>query len=188
MPIRSMILAGLFAALLAISSQVSIPIGPVPHTLQIFFVLLSGLVLGSRWGFISVGVWVLLGVFGLPVFSQGKAGIAVLAGPTGGFLAGFMLCAFLVGWLTERTGVSFGKTMAFMLLGLALVYLVGITGFMASFAYFLHKPMTLDKALTLAVLPFLPFDLVKTLMAAYIGVKVRQALVRAGLIQDQQFR
>ncbi len=184
MPIRFMILAGLFAALIAISSQLYIPIGPVPHTLQIFFVLLAGLVLGSRWGFTSVGLWVLLGVFGLPVFSQGKAGVAVLAGPTGGFLVGFMVCAFLVGWLTERGGVSFGKTFSFMLLGLAMVYLVGLAGFMASFEYFLHKPMTFDKALILAVFPFLPFDFVKALMAAVIGVKVRRALVRAGLIQN----
>lgn len=183
MAVRPMVLSGLFAALIAISSQVSIPIGPVPHTLQIFFVMLSGMVLGGRWGFTSVAVWVLLGLFGLPVFSQGKAGLPVLVGPTGGFLIGFMLCAFLVGWLTEKAGASVTKTALIMLLGLAVVYLVGLAGFMASFAYFLHKPMTYSQALTLAVVPFLPFDLIKTLMAAYIGVKVRLALARAGLIQ-----
>jgi biotin transport system substrate-specific component len=183
--VRYMVLAGLFAALIAISSQVALPLGPVPHTLQVFFVMLAGMVLGGRWGFTSVAVWVLLGLFGLPVFAQGKAGLPVLVGPTGGFLIGFMLCAFLVGWLTERAGVSAVKTVGIMLLGLAVAYLFGLAGFMASFAYFLHKPMTWSQALTLAVVPFLPFDFIKTLMAAYLGLKVRRALDRAGFIQNR---
>lgn len=185
MPIRNMILAGLFAALIAISSQVSVPIGPVPHTLQVFFVMLAGIILGGRWGFVSVLVWIALGAFGLPVFYQGKAGLMHILGPTGGFLFGFALCALLVGWLTERASRSYGKTLLVLLLGLAVVYAVGLAGFMASFTFFLKKPMELDKALSLAVLPFLPFDIVKTAVAAYIGVKVRRALIRAGYIQEQ---
>lgn len=182
MPVRNMILAGLFAALIAISSQVSItlPPNPVPHTLQVLFVLLAANVLGSRWGFTSVLVWVLLGVFGLPVFTQGKAGAAVLLGPTGGFLVGFIICAFLVGWLTERSAASFARTFAIMLLGLAVAYVVGLVGFMASFAFFLHKPMTWGQAVTFTVVPFLPFDFFKTLAAAYIGVRLRRALAKAG--------
>ena len=82
MATRSMILAGLFAALIAISSQFSIFIGPVPHTLQIIFVLLAGLVLGDRWGLAAVGVWVALGLLGLPVFAQGRAGLGGV-GPAG---------------------------------------------------------------------------------------------------------
>lgn len=188
MPIRNMILAGLFAALLAISSQVSLmlPMSPVPHTLQILFVLLAGVVLGGRWGCTSVVVWVLLGVFGLPVFTQGKAGAAVLAGPTGGFLLGFILCGFIVGWLTERSAPSLGKTALIMYGGLAVVYLVGLAGFMASFAFFLHKPMSWEQAGIMAVLPFLPYDIVKTLIAAYIGVRVKKALIRAGYIAGRR--
>ena len=180
MSTRKMALTGLFASLLAVSSQIAIPLGPVPHTLQIFFVLLSGLLLGSRWGGTSVGVWIALGAFGLPVFAQGKAGVAVLAGPTGGFLIGFMVCAFMVGKLTEGTDYGFFRTALIMLVGLGTVYLIGLFGFMLSFQYFLHKPMTVDKAATLAVVPFLPFDIIKTIMAAYIGTKVRRAVERAG--------
>lgn len=180
-----MILTGLFAALIIISSQVSIPIGPVPHTLQVFFVMLAGITLGGRWGFASVLVWVALGAFGLPVFAQGKAGAAHLLGPTGGFLLGFALCALLVGWLSERVSLSYGKIVLVMLAGLAVVYAVGLAGFMASFAFFLKKPMTVDKAMALAVLPFLPFDIVKTAIAAYAGVKIRRALIRAGLVAEK---
>ena len=180
MSIRNMTLAGLFASLLAVSSQISIPLGPVPHTLQLLFVLLAGLLLGGRWGIASVGVWIALGVFGLPVFAQGKAGIAVLAGPTGGFLLGFALCAYVVGKSTEVSDYGFVRTLAIMLAGLAIVYVVGLIGFMLSFQYFLHKPMTLEKAAAIAVVPFLPFDIVKTAMAAYLGIKVKRALERAG--------
>lgn len=183
MPIRNMVLTGLFAALLAISSQISIPLGPVPHTLQIFFVLLSGLVLGSRWGFASVAVWILLGLFGLPVFAQGKAGAAILVGPTGGFLLGFMFSAYIVGLLTESAATpALVRTVGVMLVALIAAYGIGLIGFMASFQYFLHKPMTWDKALSLSVLPFIPFDIVKSLMAAYVGVRVRRALARAGYL------
>lgn len=185
MSTRNMILAGLFAALLALGSQIFIPIGPVPHTLQVFFVLLAGIVLGSKLGLTSIAVWILLGAFGLPVFAQGKAGIAVLAGPTGGFLAGFAAAAFLVGWLTERSKHTLGRTAVYMLAGLMVAYLIGLAGFMLSFKYFLNKPMTIQTALSVAVLPFLPFDIVKTLMAAYIGTKVRIALERSGLVITQ---
>ncbi|MGI6091953.1 MAG: biotin transporter BioY [Negativicutes bacterium] len=183
MTTRNMILAGLFAALLALSSQIAIPIGPVPHTLQIFFVLLAGIVLGSRLGSISVAVWVLLGSFGLPVFAQGKGGLAVLAGPTGGFLFGFIIAAFLVGWLAENSKLTTGRTAIYMLTGLVAAYIIGVGGFMASFKYFLNKPMTLKTAVSVAVVPFMPFDIVKALMAAYIGTRVRQALIRSGLIK-----
>jgi biotin transport system substrate-specific component len=181
MPIRNMVLTGLFAALLSISSQIYIPIGPVPHTLQLIFVLLAGIMLGSRWGSASVAVWISLGVFGLPVFAQGKAGAAVLFGPTGGFLVGFMICAWLVGRLTEGKQIRYIRTLFIMLGSLALVYLIGLAGLMASFTYFLHKPMTWEKAAALSVLPFMPFDIVKAVCAAYLGVRIRNVLDRAGL-------
>jgi biotin transport system substrate-specific component len=155
----------------------------VPHTLQIFFVLLAGVVLGSRLGFISIVVWAMLGAFGLPVFAQGKAGLAVLAGPTGGFLIGFMVAAFLVGWFAENSKLTTGRIAIYMLTGLLAAYIIGVGGFMASFKYFLNKPMTLETAVSVAVAPFLPFDIVKALKAAYIGTRVRQALIRSGLVK-----
>lgn len=182
MALRWLILAGVFAALIAIGSQVSIMIGPVPHTLQVFFVMLAGVVLGARWGFTSVAVWIILGIFGLPVFAQGKAGIAVLAGPTGGFLIGFLVSTFVVGWLTEHYPMTFTRAAAYMVLGMIFIYGIGLAGFIASFAFFLHKPMTFSTAIKVAVLPFLPFDIMKALLAAYIGVKVRKGLAAAGYV------
>ena len=184
MATRSMILAGLFAALIAISSQFSLllPLSPVPHTLQVIFVMLAGVLLGGRWGFTSVAVWVLLGAFGLPVFAQGRAGLIELVGPTGGFKVGFMVCAYCVGWLAERTENSFVKTAGIMFGGLVIVYLLGVLGLMGHFIYFQHKMLTWKVAVSLAVIPFLPYDIIKTLLAAYIGVRVRRALTRNGLV------
>lgn len=102
--IRNMVLAALFAALLAISGQIAFPIGPVPITLQTMMVSLAAALLGARWGAISVTVWIALAAIGVPVLSGGKSGLAVLFGPTGGYIFGFLFAAFLVGWIMERIG------------------------------------------------------------------------------------
>lgn len=182
MSIRNMMLIGLFAALQTVSSQVSIPIGPVPVTLQVMFVLLAGMVLGSRRGCASVALWAFLGVLGLPVFAQGKAGFAVLIGPTGGFIFGMTACAYLVGWAAERLEMGYGRAAGIMLAGLTILYGLGLIGFLLSFQYVLQKPMTLEKAMALAVWPFIPFDLLKAAAAAYLGVRIRRSLSQAGLL------
>lgn len=183
MNLRAMMLAGLFAALLTVSAQVAIPIGPVPVILQILFVLLAGAVLGKRVGMASIAVWVMLGLFGLPVFAQGKAGAAVLIGPTGGYIFGYFVCAYIVGYVAEHFELTY-KTMAVaMFVGLVMIYGIGLLGFMLSFQYVLHKAMTWQQAINLAVLPFLPFDLLKLVIAIYCGVRIRRALLKAGLIE-----
>ena len=100
---RARILAysGTFIALIAAGSWISIPLPPVPLTLQTLFVLLSGIVM-KRYAVIPVGLYVLLGAAGLPVFHNGTAGLGVLLGPTGGFLLGFIPAALIVGLAYER--------------------------------------------------------------------------------------
>lgn len=186
MSLRNKMLVSLFAALLAVSSYIVIPIGPVPVTFQFLFVLLAGAVLGAEMGALSVLVWMLLGVFGLPVFAGGKAGPMVLLGPTGGYLFGFVACAWLVGAMTRKSDSSRLRTGAAMLLGVAVTYGLGLAGFMASFAFFLQKPMTLEQAVSLAVLPFIPFDLVKVALGAWLSPRLVAALGRAGLQRRTQ--
>lgn len=186
MLLRNMILSSLFAALITVSSQIAFPLpfSPVPHTLQVLFVMLSGILLGTRWGAVSVGIWVLLGVFGLPVFAQGKAGLPVLVGPTGGFIAGFGFCTALVGWITARCSLTYLKVFISMLLGLTVLYALGLLGFMASFKWFLHKTMTFQQGFLLVVMPFFPFDVFKIALAAFLGVRVKRALIHAGMLND----
>lgn len=90
-----------FSLLTAVSAQIAIPVNPVPFTLQTMMVLLSGAFLGARNGAYSQIIYVFLGSIGLPVFANGSMGIAVLFGPTGGYLFAFPVAAFLVGYLVE---------------------------------------------------------------------------------------
>ena len=96
---REIILCGLFAALVSIFAQISIPLPftTVPLTLQIFGIAITGLILGSKCAFISTLIYLILGGIGVPVFAQFSAGIGVLFGPTGGYLLAYPLMAFIIG-------------------------------------------------------------------------------------------
>lgn len=95
-----------FAILTAVGAQIEIPHQPVPYTFQTFFVLLAGALLGKRNGFLSMGLYLTMGVAGLPVFSAGGFGFAKLMGPTGGYLLSFPIAAFLIGYLTSTKGAA----------------------------------------------------------------------------------
>jgi len=90
-----------FAVLVAIGAQIEIPNQPVPFTLQTFFVLSAGALLGKRGAAMSMTLYLILGVIGLPVFSGGAFGLAKIIGPTGGYLLAFPIAAFAVGYLTK---------------------------------------------------------------------------------------
>jgi biotin transport system substrate-specific component len=90
-----------FAVLVAIGAQIEIPNQPVPFTLQTFFVLSAGALLGKRGAAMSMSLYLILGVIGLPVFSGGAFGLAKILGPTGGYLLAFPIAAFAVGYLTK---------------------------------------------------------------------------------------
>ncbi|ASI98691.1 biotin transporter BioY [Thermococcus celer] len=166
---RDVAFAGLFAALTAVGAQISIPIGPVPVTLQVFFVLLSGLLLGARLGFLSQLAYVLTGALGIPVFANFHGGLAAIYGPTGGYILAFPLAALLAGYLSERyrslTGMAIGS-----LVGIAVVYLLG----WLRLGLFLGGDF--HKAFLLGVAPFVPVDLVKAALAVLTAYRVRKAV------------
>ena len=97
MSIQKMTGVAVFAALVAVFSQMSLLIGPVPHTMQIFAVTLAGVVLGPKRGVLSIVVWELLGAFGLPVFAMAHGGLTSLLGPLVGFFIGFIIHAYVCG-------------------------------------------------------------------------------------------
>ena len=101
--LRWIVLASLMAALTGVGAYIHIPIGPVPIVLSTLFVLLSGLLLGSRWGLASIALYLLVGAIGMPVFAGGKGGFAHFFGPTGGYLLGFALSAWVTGFISERS-------------------------------------------------------------------------------------
>ncbi len=118
--VQILLIAG-FAAGTAIGAQIELPHLPVPYTLQTFFVLLSGSILGKRNGAISQALYLAAGAAGLPVFSHWGAGFAHLAGPTGGYLLSFPIAAFIVGAIAHRSRSIVGVA-AGMICGLVLIF------------------------------------------------------------------
>jgi biotin transport system substrate-specific component len=165
-----MVYASLFAALTAAGAYLFIPIGPVPIVLQNMFVFLAGLLLGSRWGLASVGVYLLAGACGLPVFAGGTGGIGRFAGPTGGFLLGYLPVVFLIGWIAERGRGRMPWDVAAMILGATLLYACGVPWLKAV------TGMSWSKALVVGMYPFLPGDALKIAAAALIAKSLRPVM------------
>ncbi|WP_027467252.1 biotin transporter BioY [Curtobacterium sp. UNCCL17] len=149
------------ALLTAGAAQVSVPIWPVPITGQTLAVLLVGSALGARRGALSMLVYALLGVVGLPVFADGSAGVGVLVGPSGGYIVGFVAAAALVGWVAERFG---DRPLRNALLSFALGTVVTFVAGMAWLAVALG--LDLQQTLQYGLYPFVLGGVVKTLIGA----------------------
>lgn len=149
------------ALLTAGAAQLSVPIWPVPITGQTLAVLLVGSALGARRGALSMLVYALLGVVGLPVFADGSAGIGVLVGPSGGYIVGFVAAAALVGWVAERFG---DRPLRNALLSFALGTVVTFVAGMAWLAVALG--LDLQQTLQYGLYPFVLGGVVKTLIGA----------------------
>jgi biotin transporter BioY len=155
----ALVIAG--SLLIALSAQLAVrlPFTPVPITAQTLAVLLTGALLGWRRGVAAVLLYLGEGLAGLPVFAGGGAGPGHMAGPTGGYLIGFLLAAFTTGWLAERGwDRRFGTTFLAMLAGNVLLYVPGLL--------WLTQFVGADKVLALGLYPFIIGDLIKVLIAA----------------------
>ncbi|MFO7646308.1 MAG: biotin transporter BioY [Desulfosarcina sp.] len=160
--LKRMVYAALMAALTAAGALIAIPIGPVPMVLQNLFIMLAGLLLGGRWGLISVAVYLLAGAVGLPVFAGGSGGVGKLIGPTGGYLLGFAAAAYLIGVISEKGRGRVVMDVLAMLAGTAVIYAVGVSWLK------LVTGVSFSTALAVGMVPFLPGDALK--MAAAIAI------------------
>ncbi len=143
--------------------RVRLPFTPVPITMQTFFVLLSGAVLGRRLGAISQAGYIILGSLGLPIFAGATGGILYLLGPTGGYLIGFIAASYIVGrMISMKKELTFGWTILAMLTGMTVVYLLG-----AGWLSFVIKS-NFSQTFVLGVLPFIPGAVLKLLAGAFV--------------------
>jgi len=165
--LRNMVYAALMAALTAAGAYIAIPVGPVPIVMQNLFVMLAGLLLGSRWGFISIAIYLLAGAIGLPIFAGGTGGIGKFVGPTGGYLIGFAAAAFLIGLLTEKGKNRIVSDVAAMILGTLVIYAIGVSWLKVV------TGMDFIKAASVGMLPFLPGDALKIAAAVPIARALR---------------
>ena len=166
-PVKPMVYSALFVALIACGAFMAIPVGPVPIVLQNMFVLLAGLVLGPVWGLATVGVYLLVGLAGLPVFAGGTAGLGKLFGPTGGYLMGYLPAVYVTGLVSQKLNQKPVADILALILGSLIVYGVGVPWLKLAFA------MPWSKALAAGMLPFLLGDALKVAAAACIAPRVR---------------
>ena len=163
-----MVLCGLFSALLAICAWISIPVFQLTFTLQTFAVFLALFTLGGKRGTLTIGIYLLLGSVGLPVFSGFRGGLGALLGVTGGFLWGFLLTGILY-WVLERICKPLGIG-----LGLAACYLAG------SIWYSVYAGNAgFGAALLQCVLPYLLPDVLKIALAQYLAKRLRHQMLHA---------
>ena len=186
--LTDMILIGLFAALIAVCAQIQIP-AAVPFTLQTFAIFLAVGLLGGKRGTVSVVIYILLGMVGLPVFAGFKGGIAALLGTTGGYIIGFIFSALLM-WAIEKPVSSlFGKETGAdskknifrkmagpaisMILGLIVCYIFGTAWFVIVYTN-TKEPIGIMTALGWCVFPFIIPDLIKIALALVLTLRLRK--------------
>ncbi len=174
MKTSAMVKAALIAALTAATAlvKINLPFTDVPLTLQVFFALLAGATLGPAYGAISMVVYVLMGVVGLPVFAGGTAGIGVLFGPTGGYLFGFIAAAYIVGLLVSKGRGTVAQLTLAMVAGVLVIYLLGVMQLA-----FVAK-LTFPKAFLLGAAPFILPDIIKAFIATTVARRIGLAAER----------
>ena len=170
--LRMVVLASLMAALTAVGAYIYVPIGPVPIILSTLFVILSGLLLGSRWGLTSMALYLLVGAIGLPVFAGGKGGFAHFMGPTGGYLFGYLLASWSTGFISERSRGRMILDILAVIIGSLALYALGVPWLK------MVTQMSWTKALMVGVLPFLIGDAIKASVVLILARSVRPILKR----------
>lgn len=173
--IKEITLCSLFASLTAIFAQIYIPLffTPVDINMGPLIVLMCSLVIGKKCGIISQTVYIMMGVIGLPVFGHFSSGLSTLAGPTGGYIVGYVITAFVVGTINENSYLNskFNKTFIYifsMICGIISCYICGTI-------YFMYLTKTnLIQSLFLCVIPFLIGDLIKILIATFLSNKINK--------------
>lgn len=174
MKTRELTWTAVMAALLCVAGPLSIAIGPIPISLATFAVHLAGAVLGAKRGTLAVAIYLLIGAIGVPVFAGFTAGVPKLIGVTGGYLVGYLPCAWISGMGEKPVGECPAWRVALvMTAGTVVLYIIGTAWFI------LQTKNPLGVALGMCVLPFLPGDAIKIAAATAIAGPVRGVLLHA---------
>ena len=169
---KDMAMIGLMTAVTCVLAPMAIPIGPVPISLTNLVLYFSLYLIGTKFTLVSYMIYLLLGLVGLPVFSGFTGGPAKLAGPTGGYLIGFLLMIWIAGIFITRSNGKKGIDLTGMIIGTAAVYAVGTVWLSV------QSGIGFRAALFAGVIPFLPGDAVKIILALFQGRKIRSLLLR----------
>ena len=173
--IYTMSAVSVVTAVTCVLAPMAVPIGPVPISLTNLVIYVSLYLLGWKWGSVSYLVYLCIGLVGAPVFSGFAGGLGKLAGPTGGYIIGFLPMAILAGLAVQYTRSRWLHLLG-MVVGTGVCYILGT----AWFCVLMNT--TVEAALAVCVIPFLPADLVKMLLAITCGPVLRSRLEKAGLL------
>ena len=172
-----MAVTAVMAAVLCVLGPLSVPIGAIPISLSNFVICLAAWLLGPKFGTLSVAVYLVIGLAGVPVFSGYGAGIAKVAGPTGGYLVGYLLLAFIGGLFIEKSKGQPVVSALGLILGDAACYVLGTAWFV------FQMQCDLGHALAVCVYPFIALDLAKIVVSCIVGALLRKRLLQAGVLK-----
>ena len=172
-----MILTALCTAIIAVLAQIIIPLPLIPITGQTLAIGLVVTILGLKYGTYAVLLYILLGAIGLPVFQSFTGGLGILFGPTGGYIIGFIPTALVIGYYLEKTRLTFTHALVANLLGMLVTLAFG-----AVWLKYVAE-LSWTGALFSGVIPFLIVGVIKAILAAWVGVIVRQRLEQANILR-----
>ena len=172
-----MAVTALMAAVMSVLGPLTVPIGAVPISLANFVICLTAWLLGPKFGTLSVAVYLCIGLIGVPVFSGYGAGLAKIAGPTGGYLVGYLLLALIGGLFIEKSNGNPVVSGIGLVLGDAACYVLGTAWFV------FQMQCELGYALSVCVYPFIALDLAKIVVSCVVGALLRKRLVQAGVLK-----
>lgn len=202
MKTKEIIICSLFASITSILSQISLPLGNVPFTLQVFAVMIISLLLDKKLSFLSMIIYILIGAIGIPAFSNFKGGFSVLLGPTGGYILSLPICAFVVSFLYEKINnnsniknkkilqdnssvenenSTYNNYKYFLFKNNLLTFISMLIGlfivyFFGTLQFMIITKNTFFVSLSICVFPFIIFDLIKIIFALILNNKIKKRL------------
>ena len=174
---KELIFCGLFAALISVGAFLKIPVPFVPFTLQFLFTNLAALLLGKRLGSISVMIYIIIGLVGVPVFANG-GGLSYIFQPSFGYVLGILAGTFVTGAISEKQKILSTKVVLLAsFAGLSVIYLCGLVYFYLMANYYLQSPIAASTLLVHGFLVTLPGDFVKIFASLFIVRRLKHRLV-----------
>lgn len=185
------VLVGMFAALMAIGANITsivpfLQVGGIPLTMQPFFCVLAGLLLGRRLGALAMIVYALVGIAGAPVFAQFSAGLGVILGKSGGFVLSYIPAAWLAGFILEkRQNPGFGRFLFAAIAGTTVMYVIGTTYTYIALNVWLNAPISYQTT-WLFMMWFMVKDYALTILLAMLAPKIYRSVSKATSFRKEQ--
>lgn len=169
---KNMVLCALFVSLIIIGTFLRIPVPVLPFTLQFFFTMMSGLLLGSKLGTLSVCIYIIMGLVGFPVFAEG-GGLSYVFKPSFGYIIGFAVAAYVTGFIANKErNPGYKRLLVANFIGLVIVYGFGMVYYYIMSNFYIGKPIGLWPLFLYCFILVVPSDIVLCIVAALVGKRL----------------